>query len=166
MGTAEAVDGIFLNLIPRREDEEIWQMFLRVFRLVTKSTLKENITKRYNYRLRKSVLKHILDHWFIAEYAKHDNYHNLLVFSQAMSCDSSFRSTKYRAFGWKHRCRKGWMSWKVPIICTTQGAKGEMKLPHKRFTQRQWISRRWFQIFFICFALTWGDDPIWLIFFK
>ena len=27
-------------------------------------------------------------------------------------------------------------------------------------------TRWWFQIFFVIFTITWGDDPIWLIYFK
>ena len=43
-------------------------------------------------------------------------------------------------------------SWKLKkIICKSHGSQGK--------------ARRWIQTFFI-FNLTWGDDPIWLIFFK
>ena len=43
-------------------------------------------------------------------------------------------------------------SWKLKkIICKSHGSQGK--------------ARQWIQTFFI-FNLTWGDDPIWLIFFK
>ena len=125
-----------------------WEFFW----LVTKSTLKEkqdNITKRYNYRLTKSVLKHILDHWFIAEYAKHDNYDNLLVF---------FASHVLWFFVSFHKVPCLWlkisMSEGLEVMKSTHnmhhtGCTGEMKLPHKRFTQRHpGYTFVWFDVFF------------------
>ena len=51
-----------------------------------------------------------------------------------------------------------WGKWSPSFIVWLGQKKGDAILPIYR-------TRWWFQIFFI-FIPTWGDDPIWLIFFK
>ena len=77
----------------------------------------------------------------------------------------------YDVFGYLHF--DIWREGKIPWL-----SRGTHRRPHQRswFSKGFWqqlgpsisipsITRWWFQIFFI-FTPTWGNDPIWLIFFK
>ena len=45
--------------------------------------------------------------------------------------------------------------------------KGSLPNHHERCCNfSTWLPRRWLQTCFVSFTPTWGDDPIWLIFFR